>query len=345
MACTIHELARAHGHKSRIDAPALPEIVHGAREAGAALCAGVETRTWTWALAARRRRECFRPDVVHAHLATPGLASAAWWIAGGTPLSLSFHLLPAERWPNDYVLRVSSRLVLQALHASSSRCVFVAVSGADREALQRRFPRARLALAPNCPSPPPSAAARPALLPYPPNCVRLLSVGRLVAQKGFDRMLAALATPELRALPWHWLIAGEGAQRGELERAIARAALGQSVQLLGSLPSHGLYPQAELVLCPSRFEGAPLVPMEALRAGVPVVLSNLPSHRELSPATLLPEREADWPRTLRELLGSAHARAALLAQQSPHLAADGGGALWDACSAIYAQLVTTRPHA
>src|SRR6201992_1349312 len=108
MACTIHALSRAHGHDSRIEAPALPEIVRGVREAGAELDAAAETRAGPWALGARRRRARVQPDVVHAHLATPGLASAAWWIAGGTPLSLSFHLLPAERWPNDYLLRVPS---------------------------------------------------------------------------------------------------------------------------------------------------------------------------------------------------------------------------------------------
>jgi glycosyltransferase involved in cell wall biosynthesis len=40
------------------------------------------------------------------------------------------------------------------------------------------------------------------------------------------------------------------------------------------------YRRAEVVVCPSRFEGFGLTPMEAIACGRPVVVSDIPPHRE-----------------------------------------------------------------
>ncbi|MET0389576.1 MAG: glycosyltransferase family 4 protein [Polyangiales bacterium] len=348
MGCTIHELACRYGCQSRIDAPPLPDVVAGVLTASAITLqheAG-ERGLYGWAQAARERRRVFRPDVVHVHLATPRLISAAWWIAGRTPLALTFQLLPAAaRWPNDALLRVPSAWVLAHL-ARRRRCTFIAVAEADQRSLRRRFPHAEVALTTNLPAPPPRAAGPAQQLSYPAGCLRLLSVGRLVEQKGFDLMLEQLAQPALRTLAWHWIIVGEGAARADLARRCRTLGLQARVSFLGATPSHGLYEQADLVLCPSRHEAAPLVPREAILAGVPVVLSDIAPHRELVGATarVLPERCDAWGPLLKALFTEPATRDALRVEQAP-ARVDRSAELWYACSNVYTQLLQPRRHA
>src|SRR5688572_21423584 len=95
MGCLLHQLAQQHGHESRIDGRGLPELIEGARAACGVELQRAEADTWRWALGARARRRAYEPDLVHAHLATPGLAGAVGLIAGRRPLALTFHLLPA----------------------------------------------------------------------------------------------------------------------------------------------------------------------------------------------------------------------------------------------------------
>jgi glycosyltransferase involved in cell wall biosynthesis len=102
-----------------------------------------------------------------------------------------------------------------------------------------------------------------------------------------------------------------------------------------------LYEQAQLVLCPSRFEAAPLVPREAIRAGVPVLLSDIAPHRELLPESttqLLPVRVEEWAGPVSSLLTSAAARERLKQLQEP-AARDQSEALWRTCCEVYQQLL------
>ena len=341
MGLSLHRLALEHGHASRVDAPELPgmpeeiapQIERGSQEA----------RRWSWVRRARRRRQAYAPELVHAHLATPAMAGAAWLIAAGAPLVLTFQLLPdGHTFPRDYLLRLPSAFVLRRL-ARRRGAHFVAVSRNDRERLSARFPGAPLALAPNRSVPQWTAAEPSYALPYPEGVVRLLSVGRLVTQKGFDRMLAALASAAVRELPWHWLIVGEGPERGALERSIASLGLNDKVQLLGALDARGLFQQADMVLCPSRYEGAPLVPTEALQAQVPVLLSRIEPHLELAGALepgILPAAESVWPSQLEPLLRAADARARLVEQQAALRCEDPAHALWSDYLGVYSRVLS-----
>jgi hypothetical protein len=59
---------------------------------GGSPCPRCERIQPLWAVAARSRPRSFRPEVVHAHLATPGLSGAAWPIAGSRPMVITMHL-------------------------------------------------------------------------------------------------------------------------------------------------------------------------------------------------------------------------------------------------------------
>ena len=102
----------------------------------------------------------------------------------------------------------------------------------------------------------------------------LLFVGRLRIRKGVEVLLEALH--ELRrAIPGAALrIAGDGEHRAALERAAAD--LGPAVAFLGTRSSsqvRTLLRGAAALVVPSIYEGMPLVVLEAMEAGVPVVAS------------------------------------------------------------------------
>ena len=96
--------------------------------------------------------------------------------------------------------------------------------------------------------------------------LRVVAAGRLVPQKGFDRLLPLLhGFPDL-----HLTILGDGPQREEL------AALARQYGLALSLPGFradaaAWYAGADAVLMPSRWEGMPNVALEALAVGTPVI--------------------------------------------------------------------------
>ncbi len=104
----------------------------------------------------------------------------------------------------------------------------------------------------------------------------LLFVGRLRIRKGVEVLLEALR--ELRGrVPGAVLkIAGDGEHRGALERKAAELELGSAVTFLGSCDGarvRTLLAGAAALVVPSIYEGMPLVVLEAMERGVPVVAS------------------------------------------------------------------------
>lgn len=73
-----------------------------------------------------------------------------------------------------------------------------------------------------------------------------------------------------------------------LEAAIGAAGLGGHVLLGGVRAPAEIYADADIIVCPSKSEGQPLVFLEALACGVPVVASDIAAHRELVETLALP---------------------------------------------------------
>jgi glycosyltransferase involved in cell wall biosynthesis len=106
----------------------------------------------------------------------------------------------------------------------------------------------------------------------------LLFVGRLRIRKGVEVLLEALRELRRRNPAAVLRIAGDGEHRGRLERKAAELGLGPAVDFLGSRDAAGvrtLLRGAAALVVPSTYEGMPLVILEAMEAGVPVVASRV----------------------------------------------------------------------
>jgi glycosyltransferase involved in cell wall biosynthesis len=106
----------------------------------------------------------------------------------------------------------------------------------------------------------------------------LLVVGRLRIRKGVDVLRAALPERRRRHPGARLLIAGDGEHRPALERAAADRGLSGAVTFLGRASAgqvRGLLRGAVALVVPSIYEGMPLVVLEAMEEGVPVVASRV----------------------------------------------------------------------
>lgn len=96
-------------------------------------------------------------------------------------------------------------------------------------------------------------------------------VGRLVEQKGFDRLLPVCKKLNDEGYQYTVWILGEGADRRQLEQYIADNAL-TNVLLLGNQKNPFVYmKQADWLLCVSRFEGFNTALQEAAYCGIPIM--------------------------------------------------------------------------
>ena len=112
--------------------------------------------------------------------------------------------------------------------------------------------------------------------PNTSGAVRLLAIGSIVPRKGFDILIAALAT--LTDLPWHLTIAGDRTRNvkasAQLDADIGRFNLAGRITVLGAVSDEkivDLYENADLFALASRHEGYGMAFSEAIACGVPVI--------------------------------------------------------------------------
>lgn len=130
-------------------------------------------------------------------------------------------------------------------------------------------------------SPPASRPAGP---------IRIVTVGRLIEKKGFDLLLHALAKQPADMPQFQCTIMGGGEEAASLESLRDSLKLQDRVEFTGAVPNHEVRERlqaADLFVLPCRIaksgdrDGIPVVLMEAMASGVPVIAGDIPSIREL----------------------------------------------------------------
>lgn len=142
--------------------------------------------------------------------------------------------------------------------------------------------------------------------------VQLLSVGSVLPVKGYDLLIAALAT--LDEMPWRLTIAGDRtrnpAAAAQLDADIEAYGLGNRIAVLGAVPAERiieLYLASDVFVLASRFEGYGMALAEAIAHGLPVVSTLAGAIPDTVPAgtgLLVPRDDvAALARALRRVIG------------------------------------------
>jgi colanic acid/amylovoran biosynthesis glycosyltransferase len=267
------------------------------------------------AAAFARDMERLAVEHVHAHYAThPALV--AWVVQRLTDLPYSFTVHAHD----VYVDRAMLREKLE-------RATFVAaVSEFNQRLLERLEParaRGKVFVV--------RTGVEPRIFharPRPPNGrLRVVCVASLEPYKGHSYLVEACARARAAGLELECVLVGEGPERRTIERLVAMRGLSDTVQLIGARPRSEvseLVATADLLVLPSivmpngKMEGLPVVLMEAMAAGTPVVASAISGVPELVEdgvtGLLVTERDAPaLARAITRLAGDADLRRQLAA--------------------------------
>ncbi len=125
--------------------------------------------------------------------------------------------------------------------------------------------------------PPPSRAGSP-------SSVEILFVGRLLPAKGLSLLFTSIAELAREGFDISLTIVGDGPARRHFEQAAQAAGVFDRTRFLGAVGQDGIrerYAGADLFCLPSFAEGIPVVAMEAMAMGLPVISTRVMGIPEL----------------------------------------------------------------
>lgn len=111
-----------------------------------------------------------------------------------------------------------------------------------------------------------------------PKGLKIVSVGRIENQKGYDFALDALKIVKENGINFHWIIVGDGGEKERLAQKIVKYNLGNDITLVGL--KENIYPYlkcADIFMQTSRFEGKSIAIDEAKILSKPILVTNFSS--------------------------------------------------------------------
>jgi glycosyltransferase involved in cell wall biosynthesis len=227
-----------------------------------------------------------RVDIVHTHGKGPGLYGrlAARW--SGVPAVHTFHGLHYSAYSpvgqRTYVTleRALSRSSCTIINVSASQHAealrlrlfrpeqgVVIVNGVDLDEMERRIAQ--------------STTCRETL-GLTSDDIIVGSISRFDPIKQIEVLVEAVRLLKPRLPHLTLVLVGGGKDEDRIRRLVFENKLEQSVIFTGSLPNAAhMYRVFDLYIAASRKEGLPLSLVEAMAAGLPVVATNVPGHRDV----------------------------------------------------------------
>jgi glycosyltransferase involved in cell wall biosynthesis len=112
-------------------------------------------------------------------------------------------------------------------------------------------------------------------------CIRLACVARVEIQKGYDLLLQVLDRPHWRERRIRISVVGKGPNERGLRRLAAQLGL-TNIEFAGHQNEiEGVWSKHHALVLPTRFEGMPLVVVEAMLCGRPCIATDVGGNREL----------------------------------------------------------------
>jgi len=132
-------------------------------------------------------------------------------------------------------------------------------------------------------------------------------IGRLNEQKGLDIFIPLLKQVDTQVKnPYEFIVIGEGEERGYLEKMVADLNLHEKIKFMGA--KSDIYKEIlnfDVLVLPSRKEGLPLVLLESMACGVPVIANNVGAISEVvinNKNSFIINDTSGWLRLLTELI-------------------------------------------
>jgi glycosyltransferase involved in cell wall biosynthesis len=224
---------------------------------------------WQSLIAHARAIQSFRPDVLHVNLSSPwscqyAVAAAA---VARRPGVVAVYQLPVP------AVGARQRLTKRLTSMRIDRHVGVGERTSSEVEELLKLPRGSVLTIHN--GVPDVSVDKPAARPRATAVIG--AAGRLEPQKGFDVLLRALRDVEGAVL----VLIGEGSEHEHLRSLARRLELSDRIVWHGwSDDVRSFLPSFDVFVLPSRFEGFPLVVLEALLAETAVVATDVGSVRE-----------------------------------------------------------------
>ena len=216
----------------------------------------------------RRLLKSLRPELIHVHTFKAGFIGrlAAWSL--GIPAVYTIH---AWLWGTTAVSRVASRAALPLERLSARWCdQIITVSHAGEELVRKyRIAGDKKVVTVHNGIEDLKVERRNAGNQSP----IVMMVARFTAGKDFALVIRAFASISDRALLW---LVGDGETRGPMEALAADLGIAHRISFLGERENvQELLSQVDIFVLASESEMLPISILEAMRAGVPVVASNV----------------------------------------------------------------------
>jgi glycosyltransferase involved in cell wall biosynthesis len=221
-----------------------------------------------------------KPDLVHTWL----FAANSYGRVAALSVGVK-HIVAGERcvdpWKKTYQLQIDRYLARR-----TERIVTNSPGVVDFYA-QKGIPNEKFVVIPNGipPFEPANAVSREDLLDelgLPPDAKLIGAVGRLWPQKRYKDLIWAMDLLRCVRKDVYLLIVGDGPQRWRLERYATQVSVELPVRFLGERDDvPRILPHLSCFWLGSAYEGQSNALMEAMSAGLPVIVSDIPGNRDL----------------------------------------------------------------